>query len=94
MNSLKRNTVDWEIFVVKKFSPITFSNKTSTGKTFSLTYKWSKFILLSGHSDENKARQKFNRQNILPTKIPNLRYVQNMLQMHLRGLLRVQLFPR
>ena len=31
-------------------------------------YKWSKFILLSGHSDENKARRKFNQRNILPPK--------------------------
>ena len=40
----------------------------------SSTYKWSKFILLSGHSDESKARQKFNRRNIYRRKIPNLRY--------------------
>ena len=33
-------------------------------------YKWSKFILLSSHSAENKARQKFNRLNILPLKFP------------------------
>ena len=31
-------------------------------------YKRSKFIWSSGHSDENKARWKFNQWNILPTK--------------------------
>ena len=31
-------------------------------------YKCSKFTLSSGHSDKNKARWKFNRQNILPEK--------------------------
>ena len=33
-----------------------------------LTYKWSKFIWSSGHSDENKAIQNFNQRNILLPK--------------------------
>ena len=32
------------------------------------------FISSSGHSDENKTRWKFNRRNILPGKIPDVRY--------------------
>ena len=54
-------TVDWEIFVVNRFSSITFNNENST-------YKWTKFILSSGHSDENKATQKFHQRNILAMK--------------------------
>ena len=30
--------------------------------------KWSKLVMSSGHSDENKTRQKFNQRNIVPVK--------------------------
>ena len=56
----KRHTVDEEIFVAKNFLVITFNDENQIGKIFSSTYKWSKFILSSGHSDKNKARRKFN----------------------------------
>ena len=48
-----------KISATKKFPPITFNNKDQNNKLFSSTYKEIKFILLSGHSDENKPRQKF-----------------------------------
>ena len=53
---------------MKKILAVTFSDENETDKIFYSTYKWSKFILLSGHSAKNKARRKFNRQNILPVK--------------------------
>ena len=36
--------------------------------TYTRTCIWSNFIWSSGHSDENKAKRKFNQQNILPPK--------------------------
>ena len=51
-----------ENFCPKKFSSITFNEKNETIERFLSTYKWSKFILSSGHSDENKARRKFTNE--------------------------------
>ena len=60
-------------FHCEKYSLITFNGEKQTGEIFSSVYKWSKFILSSGHSNENKGRQKFD-QSILPAKIPDLQY--------------------
>ena len=62
------NTVDWEIFVVKKNSDITFNKENEIRELFSWMNEWSKLIWSSGNSDKNKTRQKFNRRNILPAK--------------------------
>ena len=62
------STVDREISGPEKFSAVTFNDENESNEIFSLTYKWSKFILLSGHSDKNNATRKFNRRNILLTK--------------------------
>ena len=67
-------TVDWEIFVVKRFSAITFQRQKLNLRNIFLTYEWSKFILSSGHSDQNKARWNFKRLNILLPKNPDLGY--------------------
>ena len=66
--NIESNTVDWEISVVNKISSITLNDENQTSEIFSSTYKWSNLLWLSGHSDKNKARQKFNRQNIFPAK--------------------------
>ena len=50
-------TVNWEIFVVKKFLPITFNDEKIEQVYF---VEWS--------YDENKTARKFTWQNILPVK--------------------------
>ena len=59
-----RHTVDWEIFVVKKFSSNTSNDENETDEIFSSTYKWSKFVL----SSRNVTATKIKREEILPTK--------------------------
>ena len=46
-------------------SPLTTK---SNGRNICLDYKWSKFVLLGGHSDENKPRRNFEQRNDIPPK--------------------------
>ena len=48
---------------MKKFLAVTFNSEI-----FSSTYKWTKFISASGHSNENKARRKFKRRKYFTAK--------------------------
>ena len=70
MTFCSRNSIilDQEIFVAQKIFADLFQRQKLNWQNIFPTYKWSKFILSSGHSDENKARQKFNHRNILPPK--------------------------
>ena len=68
--------VDWEIFVVEKFSTITFKDEDETSEIFSWTNKWTKFISSSGHKEKNKTRRIFNRREIFhQRKITDLHYI-------------------